>query len=177
MEKQFVAFKVNNEHYCIDIMQVQEVVRETGFTYMPTFPSFVEGVINLRGLVTPIVSIYKKLNEHNIPGMYSIEENLAQKENIDESDDGKIKRSLNHKLIIVKVGNITIGLLVDALDKILTTNYLEIQRPESVSQIVDHNMVSGVFYVDSQPYIILDVDKILQSEEEQALNQHLSKKL
>ncbi len=61
MEKQFVVFKVASSFYCIDIMEVQEVIRENQITTMPNFPSFVEGVINLRGTITPLISIDKKL--------------------------------------------------------------------------------------------------------------------
>jgi purine-binding chemotaxis protein CheW len=61
MERQFVSFYITGIKYCLDIMDVEEVVRETKFTKMPDMPSFIEGIMNLRGIVVPVMSVKKKL--------------------------------------------------------------------------------------------------------------------
>ncbi|MDK2819168.1 MAG: purine-binding chemotaxis protein CheW [Spirochaetota bacterium] len=161
MEKQFVAFKVGESYYCIDIMEVQEVIREITITVMPNFPSFVEGVINLRGKIVPLLSIDKKL------------------ETIDtmrESDC--IKKHTNQagplKSIIIKVETITIGLLVDALDKILVAEESQIQNAEGIGKFTNDRMICGILQINNEIYTVLDPKFILENEETEVLTKQLN---
>ena len=60
--RQFVGFMLAQEHYGIDIMAVEEIIRMVDITPVPRAPAFVEGIINMRGRVIPIVDLRKKLN-------------------------------------------------------------------------------------------------------------------
>jgi len=183
MEKQLVAFKVNENSYCIDIMEVQEVIRENNVTHMPDFPSFVEGVINLRGVIIPIVSIHKKLyatipQTNNSseelffnPSIEQVNQNI-QLENIDLQNKG-LKNGESYKLLVIKVGIITIGLLVDSLDKILVAKDVDVQSAEGLGRSINHKMVSGLLHAEDAIYIVLNSQGVLESSEEKMLNLRL----
>ena len=203
MEKQFVAFKVADSFYCIDIMDVQEVVRDNQVTYMPNFPPFVEGVINLRGIIVPIVSIHKRLTGVGIPTaqllsqlkndkpsedqeftdffnptLDSSQEIVKQVSELSRESSTQPKQALvvgeTYKLIVIKVGTVTIGLLVDALDKILVAQDTEIQNAEGLGKSISHKMVSGILHMEQEIYIVLNIQGVLENEEEKLLNQSLN---
>lgn len=192
MEKQFVAFKVGNNCYCIDIMEVQEVVRENNVTHMPNFPAFVEGVINLRDTIVPIVSIHKKLytseklpvknkilteEEFLNPSLESTQPKMIQENELIIEDlsniDDELKNGVTYKLMVVKVGTIVIGLLVNSLDKILIAKDTDIQSAEGLGRSINHKMVSGILHCDDDIYIVLNSQGVLENEEEKLLNSRL----
>ncbi len=166
MEKQFVAFKIGKSFYCIDIMEVQEVIREISITSVPNFPSFVEGVMNLRGRIIPLLSIDKRLAEID---------NTKSTRDTANNDKFSIKSGkINHlKLIIVKIETITIGLLVDALDKILTADDNQVQNAEGIGKFTDHLMIGGILQVGEEFYTVLTPKFILEKEETRLLTEKL----
>ncbi|MGL5955328.1 MAG: chemotaxis protein CheW [Brevinema sp.] len=176
MEKQFVAFKIDSSFYCINIMEVQEVIRESQITSMPNFPNFVEGVINLRGTITPLLSIDKRLSAQfgqrsdqndEFDSFFSNQQELSM-----QTEDKKINYPL--KLIIVNVDSITIGLLVDNLDKILTVEEHQIQSAEGLGKSTSHKMVAGILQVEGEIYTVLNPRYILENTETQQLTESLN---
>lgn len=147
MERQYVAFETAGSRFCIDIMDVQEVAREQNITRMPNFPEFVEGVINLRGVVIPIVSIEKKIG------------GVAK--------DGEAVRSSIRKYMIVKASGVTIGLMVDILDRIVSSDDSAVQNAEGMGH--DAGLVTGILNVDGSLYLVLNARGILGVEETAAL--------
>lgn len=99
---QFVAFRVGEQHYCVDIMLVREIQTWTGTTPLPNTADFVRGVINLRGIILPIVDLRARF------GM------------------GGTKPTKYHVVVIVAVGARLVGLLVDSVMDILTVQQGEI---------------------------------------------------
>lgn len=185
MEKQFVAFEAAGNRYCIEIMDVQEVCRENTITYMPNFPDFVEGVINLRGRITPIISIHKKIYSPKLTvktqdsndffdlpqAGLSLESKSPHVKNADNRYQ-EVKTS-SYKLIIVRIGSVLVGLLVDNLDKILTAHDSDIQNAEAMGHI-NQAVISGILHVGEEIYVVLNTKGILDSEEEQALHAQLN---
>ncbi len=169
MERQFVAFKIASSFYCIDIMEVQEVIRQDHITVMPNFPSFVEGVINLRGTITPLLSIDKRLLE------LSKDESDFSKTDFIQRDDIPSNKKTRLKLIIVNVGSFTIGLLADTLDKIITVDEHQIQNAEGLGRFAGHKMVAGILQIDEEIYTVLNPSHILDSGEAQQLSESLNK--
>ena len=166
MEKQFVAFKIGKSFYCIDIMEVQEVIREISITSVPNFPSFVEGVMNLRGKIIPLLSIDKRLAE--------IENTKSTLDIVNDKMISTKTGKINHlKLIIVKIETITIGLLVDALDKILTADENQIQNAEGIGKFTNHLMIGGILQVNDDFYTVLTPKFILEKEETEILTEKL----
>ncbi len=173
MEKQFVVFKIASSFYCIDIMEVQEVIRENHITVMPNFPSFVEGVINLRGVITPLISINKRLS-HQIIEDY--EDEFGDVFNVTAPPVKNTQtKNQNQKLIIVNVDSITIALLVDSLDKILTVDESQIQDAEGLGRASRHKMVAGLLHVDGEIYTVLDPKFVLESDEALQLAESLKR--
>lgn len=157
MEKQYVSFDIVGSKYCIDIMDVKEVVRENNITPMPDAPFFVEGIMNLRNIVIPVISIKKKLN---------LSESSEK-----QADDGKHK---NNKMIIVTIDGVLIGFLVDSLDRVFAIDSTQIQAPERIADSnIDKNLILGVAKVDNQLYLILEIKKLLDIEEKSFIQKEI----
>lgn len=159
MEKQFVSFLIDQKKYCLDVMDVKEVVKENNITLMPDSPFFVEGIMNLRGIVVPVISIKKKLG---------LKENAA-----DTSVDQSKKKTYN-KLIIVTLENVLIGFLVDALDRVFSIDSSNIQASEKFSDVsIDKSLVNGVARMENELFLILDIRKLLDYEEKSFIQKEI----
>ena len=147
--KQVVGFKIGNEEYVIDILKVQEIIKPVDITPIPDSPAFIEGVINLRGMVIPIVSLRKRFN-------------------FEELEDNK-----DTKIIVVKIDNHFIGFLVDSVTEVLRipSNLIE-PTPPLVSKI-GSEFLAGVGKLDNRLVIFIDIDKILSAEEKKVIEKSL----
>lgn len=141
-ELQLVVFKLGREEYGVSILQVQEIKRMTDITRVPHTPDYIKGVMNLRGSVLPVLDLKKRLN-------------LPPQE---YSDDTRI--------IIVKVEEITIGIIVDAVSEVLTIGQENIEPPQSVSGGVTANYLSGVGKLDDRLLILLNLETIIGHSQE-----------
>ena len=138
---QLVTFKLGNEEFALDILKVQEINRVVEITKVPKAPDFVEGVINLRGRVIPIVDIRKKFH-------------LNIKEATKET-----------RIIVVNIMNKTIGLIVDSVSEVLRINSSTIQPPPPLIAGLDSDYIKGVGKLDERLIILLDIDKIFTTGE------------
>ena len=93
--RQFVGFMLAQEHYGIDIMAVEEIIRMVDITPVPRAPAFVEGIINMRGRVIPIVDLRKKLNVR-----------------VSENNEST-------RIVVVCIQNRRIGLIVDKVEEVI----------------------------------------------------------
>ncbi len=93
---QLIAFSLGKQHFCVDIMSVREIRAWTGITELPNTADFVRGVINLRGVIVPIIDLRTRFSQ------------------------GETDPSKSHVVVIVEVGDKLNGLLVDAVTDILT---------------------------------------------------------
>ncbi|MFW0883586.1 chemotaxis protein CheW [Candidatus Acidulodesulfobacterium sp. H_13] len=138
---QLVTFKLGNEEFALDILKVQEINRIVEITKVPKAPDFVEGVINLRGRVIPIVDIRKKFH-------------LSIKEATKDA-----------RVIVVNIMNKTIGLIVDSVSEVLRINSSTIQPPPPLIAGLDSDYIKGVGKLDERLIILLDIDKIFTTGE------------
>lgn len=137
-EFQLVAFKLNREEYGVSILYVQEIKRLTDITRVPYTPDFIKGVINLRGSVLPVIDLKKRLG-------------LAEEP---YSEDTRI--------IIVKIEDISIGMIVDAVTEVLEINPDHIEAPGAVVDgNGENNFISGVGNVDDRLIIMLNLNEII----------------
>ena len=143
--KQFVGFMISHEHYGIDIMAVEEIIRMVEITPVPRAPVFVEGIINMRGRVIPIVDLRKKLNI-----MVS-----------DESDSTRI--------VVVNINNRRIGLIVDKVEEVIRIEDGAIEDAPGTAH-TDNNYISGVARTSKCMVIILDINRLFSSQEVMALD-------
>jgi purine-binding chemotaxis protein CheW len=163
MEKQYVSFEISGNMYCVDVIDIKEVVREENITVLPNAPYFVEGLTNLRGIVIPVISIRKKLG---LTG----EVNNAEKE---ESGETAASQKTS-KLIIVNIEGVLVAFSVDALDKVFTIDSGDIQSSEKVlDSTIDKALIQGFVKVDENLYLILDIKKMLDFDEKYFIQQEV----
>jgi len=136
-EIQLVVFKLGREEYAVSILQVQEIKRITEITRVPHTPEYIKGVINLRGSVLPVIDLKKRLN---LPQQVSTED---------------------ARIIIVKVNEISVGMMVDAVSEVMTINEKNIDSPDVVAGSVSANYLSGVGKLDNRLLILLNLETII----------------
>lgn len=142
---QLVSFKIGNEEFGIDILKVQEIIRLMTITVVPNSPEFVEGVINLRGRIIPVLDLRIKL------GM------------------PRIQHSSNTRIIVVETNNSTVGFIVDAVSEVLRIPQNITEPPPSIVAGVDSEYITSVGKLDDRLLILLDLEKILSISEKEDL--------
>lgn len=133
----YVVFKLENEEYGIDILRVKEIKEMLRITRVPKAPSFVRGVVNLRGEVIPVVDLRKKFN-------------------LQQSKDTESTR-----IIIVTVEEITVGLIIDTSSEVLDIDKDLIEEPPAAISNIDHSFIYGIGKINERLIILLDVAKII----------------
>jgi purine-binding chemotaxis protein CheW len=145
-ELQLVIFRLAKEEYGLPITKVQEINRLVPITKLPQTPSFMEGIINLRGRIIPVIDLRKRF----------------QLATIEQSDENRI--------IIVEVNGQTVGIIVDAVTEVVRLPAASVEPPPPAF-ILDAQYIHGVGKLDDRLLIMLDIDKILTSQEEIMLKQ------
>jgi purine-binding chemotaxis protein CheW len=143
---QLVSFKIGDEEFGVQILKVQEIVRMMEITKVPKSPPFVEGIVNLRGRIIPVIDMRKRFN-------------LPPKQ-----------RDRDTRIIVVGLEQGTVGFIVDAVSEVLR---IPINTIESTPQLVlgvDTEYISGVGKLQDKLLIILDLDKILSVREKQMIS-------
>ncbi|MBM7866117.1 chemotaxis protein CheW [Heliobacterium gestii] len=144
-EIQLVVFRLGTEEYGVPITQVQEINRLLTPTKIPQAPSFVEGIINLRGKIIPIIDLKKRFG-------------LVQEEH-----------TANTRIIVVNVEQHTVGIIVDAVTEVLRMAQSAIEPPPPMISTISADYLKGVGKVDERLLILLDLDKILTEREKAEL--------
>ena len=138
-----VGFSVGNEEFCVDILKVQEIIRMVAITAMPNAPDYVEGVINLRGKVIPVIDFRKRFHIFD-----SVEVDSQSK-----------------RIVVVSIGNATIGLVVDKVSQVLKMTPDQISPTPTVAKGYDADAIIGVGRIGEKLLIILDLDKLFSEGE------------
>jgi purine-binding chemotaxis protein CheW len=138
-ELHLVTFNLGEE-YGVPISQVQEIVRVGNITMVPNSPGYIEGVINLRGRVLPVLNLRKRLK-------------LSATE-----------MSKSSRIVVTEIGKKVIGLLVDAVSHVIKVppGFVE-NAPEEVLE-VDTDYITGVGKLNERLIILLDLEKLLKRE-------------
>jgi len=142
---QLVTFNISNEEFGIEILKVQEIIRTMEITRLPRAPDFVEGVINLRGKVIPIIGLRKKF------GM------------ADQVHDSQTR------IVVVDLSGMIVGFIVDSVSEVLRIDSSTVEPPPSIVAGVDSEYISGVGKLADRLLILIDLDKLLSREEQQGL--------
>lgn len=144
---QIITFKVGKEEFSVSIINVQEIIRLTEITSVPNSPPFVEGVINLRGKVIPVIDSRKRF------GLPETERTEASRIIVVESD-GKI-----------------VGLIVDSVTEVLQLPKSTVEPPPDIVGGVDSDYIDGVGKYDDRLVILLNLGKLLTFKEEERLEE------
>lgn len=140
---QLVSFMLADEEYGVEVLKVREIIRMPTITKMPNTPQHVEGIINLRGKVIPIISMRKRFG-------------LMESEN-----------SGHTRIIIMDVVGTLTGFIVDAVSEVIRIHSSEIQPPPSMimSGGIGREFITGVFNHAERLLIIMDVDRMFSDDE------------
>ena len=134
---QLVTFSIGDEEFGVNILKVQEIIRTMEITKVPRAPEFVEGVINLRGKVIPIIDLRRRFG-------------LAPK-----------AHDKNTRIIVIEINNIIVGFVVDAVSEVLRIPASTVEPPPPVVAGVESDYISGVGQLQDRLLIMLDLDKLL----------------
>jgi len=142
---QFVTFKLAGQKYAVEILKVQEINNMKDITPIPNSPGYVEGAINLRGKVIPVLNLRKKFHM----------EELALSE--------------TSKIVIIDFRGIIMGAIVDAVSEVLRISADVVEPPPAVSSHVKSEFIRGIAKLATELVILLDMDKLLDADEQQAV--------
>ncbi len=138
---QLVSFKIGSEEFGVDILKVQEINRMVEITRVPQAPHYVEGVINLRGKVIPIVDLRKRFN-------------LEVKE-----------YDKNTRIVVVDIGGNIMGMVVDSVSEVLRLPSNTIEPPPEIAAGVNSEYIKGVAKLEDRLLIFLDLSKVIDVSE------------
>jgi purine-binding chemotaxis protein CheW len=146
-ELQVVGFRIGRETFGLPISIVREIVRVQEITSVPNAPDYIEGVINLRGRIIPIIDLRKRFNEKLI-------------------EPGK-----KNRIVVVEIENRRLGLIVNSASEVLRIPPSEIESPHTVFQEGELDYITGVGKVKGRLVILLDLNRILQRGELQRVEE------
>jgi purine-binding chemotaxis protein CheW len=146
-ELQIVGFRVGRETFGVPISLVHEIVRVPDITAVPEAPSYVEGVINLRGKIISVIDLRKRFGE------------------------SEVSPSKKNRILVVEVDGKMVGLIVDAASEVLKVPEQEIELPPNVVEEGGLNYVTGVGKLRGRLIIMIDLTKILQKGELRRLDE------
>jgi len=136
-QRQLVIFRLANETYGVDIHQVREIIRVPEITRVPRTPDYVEGIINLRGGVIPVLDLRKRFG-------------LAAAE--DESD---------RRIIVVELEDTTLGMIVDGVSEVLRIDESEIEEPSPYIMSIDSDYIAGTVKRGDKLMILLTLERVV----------------
>jgi purine-binding chemotaxis protein CheW len=144
---QMVTFRMDGEEFGIDIMNVKEIIRMMEVTKVPNAPEFVDGVINLRGSVVPVIDLRKRFG---MPGK---------------------EKDKNTRINVVELDGAVVGFVVDSVSEVMRIPSDTVEPPPAVVAGVQSEYISGVGKLDDRLLILLDLHKLLSPEERAALRE------
>jgi purine-binding chemotaxis protein CheW len=143
---QMVSFKLGEEDFGIDIFKVREINKMMEITKVPNAPSYVEGVVNLRGKVTPIIDLRKRLG-------------LPEREDQSESN-----------IVEVDIEDKAVGLIVDSVEEVLRIPSNITEEPPELATGINSEFITSVAKLEDRLLILLDLERLLSDKEQENLD-------
>ena len=140
-ELQVVGFRIGRETFGLPISIVREIVRVPEITSVPNAPDYIEGVINLRGRIIPIVDLRKRFGEKSF------------------------EPSKKNRIVVVELETRAIGLIVNSASEVLRIPPSDIEQPHNVFKEGELNYITGVGKLNGRLVILLDLNRVLQRGE------------
>jgi purine-binding chemotaxis protein CheW len=141
MEKQMVIFKLSEEFFGVEIACVESIIKVQEITRMPQAPEFVEGVINLRGRVLPVINLEQRLE---LPVHV---------------------RNQDTRIIVVSIDQVEVGMIVSAVSEVLTIDDKFIEPAPPMVTTVNSTFIAGIARMDTRLIILLDINQVLTRNE------------
>lgn len=147
MERQIVVFSLGKEEFGVNISEVREIIRMENITKIPNTEEYVKGVINLRGGIVVVIDMAMKLR---------LNSKLVDK---------------NTRILVVEVDKSTIGMIVDSATEVLRLQTDQVQPPpQIITDKINSDFIEGVGIIKERLLILLDLAKLVGSQEVQNLN-------
>ena len=143
-EEQVVVFEIAGESYGVDIARVQEIIRPPAITAVPRAPEYVEGVVNLRGRVIPVINLR---NRFGLPDT---------------------ERDRSSRIVVLEISGQTIGVAVDAVSEVLRVPQDVIEAPGATLTGPQTAHLRGIAKLDERVVILLDLDRLIDADEAHA---------
>jgi purine-binding chemotaxis protein CheW len=147
---QLVTFQIGNEKYGIDIMEVKEIVRNQEVRPIPNAPAWVQGLLNLRSRIVPIIDLHERFQITHLP----VED--------EESDPGGI--------LVINVGGKELGIVIDKIIRVVTINFSEMQAPPQMMSGIGTEYIQSVVNAEDGYLIILNTRRLFNPRELQSLS-------
>ena len=142
---QVVSFHLGSEEYGVDISQVQEIIRMVEITHVPRAPRFMEGVINLRGQLIPIIDLRTRF------GMQRGEQTKST------------------RIVVTEIGSKRVGIVVDSVSEVINIPLEQVENAPDMIAGVGTEYIQGVGKVNERLIILLDLTMVITGEEKQQL--------
>jgi purine-binding chemotaxis protein CheW len=142
---QLVSFNIGDEEFGVDILKVQEINRMVEVTRVPNTPEYVDGVINLRGKVIPIIDLRRRFG-------------MARKE-----------QDKNTRIVVVELSGKVLGFVVDAVSEVLRIQKNVTEPPPPIVSGIKAEYITAIGKLENRLLILLDLERILSSEEHEDL--------
>lgn len=140
-DHEYLTFTLGAEEYGVDILKVQEIRGIDQVTRLPDAPEFIKGVVNLRGLIVPVVDMRLKFR-------------LSQA----VYDDTTV-------MIVLVVAGRTIGIVVDGVSDVLRLQPAQVRPVPDLGSAIDRQFLTGLGMVDERMLILLDIERLMTSDE------------
>jgi purine-binding chemotaxis protein CheW len=138
---EFLAFTLGKEEYGIDILKVQEIRGYESVTRVASVPDFIKGIINLRGIIVPIIDMRIKFNL------------------------GEPTYDQFTVVIVLNVGKKVVGMVVDSVSDVTTLTSEQIRPAPAMGGSLDNNYLIGLGSIDERMLILVDIDKLMSSSD------------
>ncbi|GAC1410168.1 MAG: chemotaxis protein CheW [Candidatus Velthaea sp.] len=142
---QVVSFALGSEEYGVDIAQVQEINRMVTITHVPRAPHFMEGVINLRGQLIPIIDLRTRF------GM------------------ARAEHTKNTRIVVTEIGSKRVGMVVDSVSEVLRIPVEQIEDAPDMIAGVETEYIRGVGKIEDRLIIMLDLGRVISGSEKRDL--------
>ncbi len=142
---QLVSFKIGEEEFGIDILKVQEINRMMQITKVPNSPEFIDGVVNLRGRIIPVIDLRTRLNM------------------------SRIEHDNRTRIIVVDLSGVTVGFIVDEVSEVLRIPKSITEPPPAMVAGIDSDYITAVGKLEDRLLILLDLEKIFSLDESNKL--------
>lgn len=149
---QLVTFQLGEEFYGVDIMDVKEIVKVQSVRPIPNAPYYVEGIINLRSEIIPIINLHKRFHLKKVE--------IQQEDDIDENEGG---------FIILDIEGNKIGIIIDRIARVVQVETSEIKPPPQMLTGIGTEYIHGVVRQNENYLIILDTRKMFNPKELQKI--------
>jgi len=135
--REYITFRIGSQYFCVDIMSVREIRGWTPATALPRAPGFVRGVINLRGVVLPVIDLAERLGFN------------------------PAAPTPRHVIIVAQTGRQVVGLLVDAVSDIIAMSSEKVQPTPDVGSEAARSFVIGVMAIDDRMISLIALDSVM----------------